>query len=353
MGERVSSLRLRALLGTAILVAASGGVGAQSIDLIANETRDSLQWPAEWGSSRILDVAVDRDDRLATLVETSIGQRSVLVISPDERSVELKLATANLAQPERVAWGSQQDTLLVLDARGSSILHLVVQRDELVPLTTVSGPDLGKASDLCATGSVVVVFGQRDAFNPGKILHAFTQQDDSMASFGRPFGTGDPLAVSTQSSGSLLCDASERIYAASTLYGQIRAYDQSRTLVWQQSVPDFRRIRIETPSRGSGIRYTLPPDSIWDRVVGLWKPTTDVLAVQLSRKRTLTSPDPRRKILTYFIHAEDGTIIGSQETLPQVLGVSHGELYTIPTTASDARLAQMVRHDYRFTRVEP
>ncbi len=149
----------------------------------------------------------------------------------------------------------------------------------------------------------------------------------------RPFGrapTMPHLVNQVYARGFILCIEKPPGVVAVLMNGELSAYDLPNQFRWKRRVPGFEPMMIE--EQGSSVVTALIPDSALSAnlpvaLVRLDSMTAALQLMHFSRDDGTTRGVPvARGITTLLVDTRSGTLIGSQDDLPQVLDALDGRI---------------------------
>jgi hypothetical protein len=235
---------------------------------------------------------------------------------------------AMVAYPVQMAL-SDRGEILVLDGQTPRLARFVIHnaRPELIANVRLSG--LTGVSGVCALGESTYVAGAILPIASSKLVHVVTAKGQVTSSFGDAFGGQGEIDRILYGATRLLCLPRERlVILAPKSYPEVRAYDSHGVFRWKQVLPDFHKVSYIEPEPGQ-IKYTYPPDGLWDQTISIFSPADGVLAVQAGRRRAEGAESSFIAIRTTFLSTADGHIVGEQMDLPFVKTSAASRLFAI------------------------
>lgn len=250
---------------------------------------------------------------------------------------------ARIAYPVSMA-SAGVDEVMVLDAQIPRLVRIGLSPGQLKVLSVLRLRGLTGVSAACRLQGTDVVMGVAPPDTVGPILHTLDAQGQIESSFGEGFGPRDEASRLLFGAGRLLCLPSPALaVAASQYYPEVRAYDARGALRWQHTIPGYRSVSIVRPSPRR-VEYAFPPDSLWDRTVGLFQVGRGLLGVQVARYYGRQPDSKPRSIRTYLISATTGHVVGEQADLPLVLAADTGRFISLD---NDGRPWVLTYSDWR------
>ena len=296
-------------------------------------------------SANVIDVASVGEASSAVLVEKPMGTVVTLLHADSAGDHRVDVDVRGVISPIAITGGVGSSSAFLLDSRGPSVLRVDFANDGRVSLGSPTRLPLSGATDLCVVQNRLLVLGA-DSLEPTRIVHEFTLDLQYVRSFGDPWPT---LSTSGQrgayAAGRIECsELGEWIVVASLLHPDVRGYSVDGSLLWTASVPNFRGVGLER-QEPAGIMYRLPDDERWDRVIGIWSLSPDLVAVQIGRSIGLGARDRFLSIGTHFLDVGDGTLVAFQSELPHVAELmASRELAIVYSDGQERSRTMSVRH---------
>lgn len=275
---------------------------------------------------KVLQIAVDRSGRIAIRTEAK-GIQRITVLHGVRDSTGVDLSLSRLGEPGDIAFIVGGRAILALDHVMGRLVPLAVMPRDSSLLGRPRDLDLGLALSMCAMDGKAFVLGWRDTRLPGNVIQVVDWRTGARFAFGAPFGDSpNPLVQQTWTAGQLLCLPDQHLVVlASRDYPEVRAYDEDGRLQWTTGLNDFRRFVVTQVPRG--VRYGLPPDSLFDQVRGLFQVDSGTVAVQVVRRKGWRGAE--RIVRTELLAVRNGRVEGVQGDLPVVAAAWNGWLATV------------------------
>lgn len=271
-------------------------------------------------------------------VETDLKGRAVIVGGASRQELFVldadgKATTPSVVLPEigaRLGWPAAAafdgpTSLVIIDSQSPQWARVKFAEGRWVLDTLSSSTGLSRVSSVCAINGARYVMANLASSPTNGLVHEVSAAGTVRRSFGTPFGEIENPAVGY---GHLLClTTPPLVIAASKLYPEIRAYTPLGKLQWTTPLPSFQPMgfRVE----GRRVRFSYPPDSVWDQTVSVFSPAPDVIAVQVGRMRGPAGTSPYLRVNTLFLSLSDGAVLGSQRGLPIVMAATSDKLYAV------------------------
>jgi predicted permease len=303
-------------------------VSAQRIELVGQPLRITELSGRPLGA--IEHVAADGNGTIAVFGGASRNQFAVLsadgrpIIAP----VNLPDVGAQIAWPKAAAFDGP-NTLTIIDAQSPRLARIGIVNGT-VTLLTDAFTNLGSASSVCGVPGRRFILGRGTSRNKPALVTEFDNRGKLARSFGTAFGDGSNPSMFH---GASVCLGSEgMVVVAANLVSEVRGYSLNGRPRWTTRVPGFRPMGIVR--EGRRIRYRLGADSLWDHTLSVFTPAPGVVAVQTGRMRGRTETT-YEQIITTFLDATTGTVLGSQSNLPIIMAASRTKMFAIPKRSAE------------------
>jgi hypothetical protein len=218
--------------------------------------------------------------------------------------------------------------LFVLDARPARLLRFQLRDNQIEFISSIPLAGIFAVSGACAIGGKYFVIGITAPAEKSQLIHVVTSEGTVERSFGKPFGsTQFERLVFSESR--ILCDRAGRtITVSSRSYPEVRTYDTAGRLKWSANIPGFQHVAVvqTSPRR---MQYRWPTDSLWDKTVSMFYTASDVIAVQVGRRRGRDVRNGYVGFRTVLFRTTTGRSLGKQEDLPLILATSRTHAYAV------------------------